>query len=351
MKLNDVYELINSNAVANHCRNINHKFNTEELAVLIFRNKKLSIEEKIDLYKELIEKYPDMEVIERINCDYYKSVKTLIQGEIERLTSLMTMFNTLEDDAIYSYVPFYKSTEEYAYEKAFGNIHKTLKEVISNIEEDINEYDDFLMYHIHKKYLSIDYEITAEYIVKDKLSIIVNIDDNKGGMLDIEGICLNIPTPFKKGDILQFSPVSHYRSGTILQGKGIPFVLDWLITWRENFDAYLAKGNCDSSDMNGYGYYAMNPYNYEKKVVYLDHVYDYDSFEYFDYELEGMQRILKAISSLMTGDIDIMLFLHAYEQIKLEENTNINLNWFTKEGLELAGIIQKKNIEKDAKED
>jgi hypothetical protein len=343
MNLKDMYELINSNAVANHCRSINHKFNTEELAVLIFRNKKLNVEEKIAAYKELIENHPDMEVIERINCDYYSSVKTMIQGEINRLTSLITAFNKSEEDIIYSYVPFYKSTEEYASETAFYNTHKTLKKVTDNIEEAIKEYDDFLMYHIHKKYLSKDYIITAEYIVKDKMSIMVNIDDSKGEMLDIEGICLNIPTPFKKGDILQFSPVSHYRNGTILQGRGIPFVLDWMITWREKFSEYLAKGNCDSSDMNGYGYYAMNPYNHEKKVVYLDHVYDYDSFEYFDHELEGMERILKAISSLMNEDIDIMLFLHAYEQIKLEENTNVNLNWFTKEGLELAGIIKKSN--------
>lgn len=57
---------------------IEHKFNTEELAVLIYRNKSMDIEEKIKAYQELISDYPDMEVIERINCKHYNSVKDMI---------------------------------------------------------------------------------------------------------------------------------------------------------------------------------------------------------------------------------------------------------------------------------
>ena len=66
--MKDDYNLINSRTIGNYCRSIKHKFNTEELAVLVYRNKKMSIDEKINKYKDLIEHYPDMEVIERINC-------------------------------------------------------------------------------------------------------------------------------------------------------------------------------------------------------------------------------------------------------------------------------------------
>ena len=74
MEVMDVYNLINSKAIQKHCREIKHQFNTEELAVLIYRNKTMSIEEKISSYQELIADYPDMEVIERINCKHYDSV-------------------------------------------------------------------------------------------------------------------------------------------------------------------------------------------------------------------------------------------------------------------------------------
>lgn len=66
----DDYNLINSKAIKNYCRSIQHKFNTEELAVLVFRNYKMSINEKREKYNDLINNYPDMEVIERINCKY-----------------------------------------------------------------------------------------------------------------------------------------------------------------------------------------------------------------------------------------------------------------------------------------
>lgn len=67
-KILDEYDLINSLSIGNYCRKIKHKFNTEELAVLVYRNKRMSIDEKISIYKNLIKNYPDMEVIKRINC-------------------------------------------------------------------------------------------------------------------------------------------------------------------------------------------------------------------------------------------------------------------------------------------
>ena len=50
----DEYDLINSLSIGTYCRKIKHKFNTEELAVLVYRNKRMSIDEKISKYKDLI---------------------------------------------------------------------------------------------------------------------------------------------------------------------------------------------------------------------------------------------------------------------------------------------------------
>ena len=99
----DIYNLINSKAIQEHCRKIGHKFNTEELTVLIYRNKKMSVEDKIKAYQELIEKYEDMEVIERINCKHYDSVKDMIRGEIKRIKELIDILKRDEQDVVYSY--------------------------------------------------------------------------------------------------------------------------------------------------------------------------------------------------------------------------------------------------------
>ena len=105
----DIYNLINSKAIQEHCRKIKHQFNTEELAVLIYRNKRMSIEEKITAYQELITDYPDMKVIERINCKHYDSVKDMIKGEIQRLRNLRQEMQQTDENKIYTNETCYRN--------------------------------------------------------------------------------------------------------------------------------------------------------------------------------------------------------------------------------------------------
>ena len=343
----DVYKLINSKDISEHCRKVKHKFNTEELAVLIFRNRRMSIDEKIIAYKELIEEYLDMEVIERINCKHYDSVKDMIKQEIIRLENLVKELKEEEQNVIYTYIPFYKSNREYRGHE-FNNTYKTFTETYNAVNKEIKEDDDISMYTIKKKSLILDKpKIISEYIVDDNnISKMINIYDSENNWLDIDNICLNIPTPFKKGDILISYSNTPFCNGNILPPhKGYPFVLEWLCTWRENFQELLDRGNFDSSDMQGLGYYISNEDTpYKEGMIYLENNHDYDSWEYFDGELKGMERILKGVSSLLKDEIDIMLFIHAYEAIKMKSDSKTCLNYFTEEGLELAGF-SKEDIE------
>ena len=227
----DIYNLINSKAISEYCRKINHKFNIEEVAVLIHRNDKMSVKEKINAYDEIIKNYEDMEIIERANCKYCDSAKYMIKKEILRLKNLQ-------------------------------------------------EYDQ---------------------------------EEN-----DIDNIFINIPNPFKRGDLLQYN-------NKIL-------VLDWIITDKEKLNEELLKGKYDSMDMYGYCYLVD-----EKGNVYCDDIHNYDSWEYADKELTGMERILKLISNSLKGKIGLDLLLTAYDYIKTDSNVD-NLKFFTDEGLALAGF-------------
>lgn len=111
-------------------------------------------------------------------------------------------------------------------------------------------------------------------------------------------------------------------------------MLEHLITWNNNFQKTLDKGNYDSSDMQGPGYLVS-----DEGELYRDNIFDYDSWEYFEGELQGTERILKAVSSLVKDEIGIDLFINAYECIKNEEKHL--LNRYTTEGLKLAGLTTK----------
>lgn len=206
----DVYNLINSKAIQKHCREIKHHFNTEELAVLIYRNKTMSIEAKISAYQELIEDYPDMEVIERINCKHYDSVKDMIKGEIERIKELVKILKAAEQDVVYSYNywcnSYYRIIEG---KNEYRDIYKTFEEVQELINEEIkkDEEKEIISFCITKRTVSKQdkYTLRAEYMLDENRNLrMVNIYDFESDWLDISNICLNIPTPFKKRRFISF---------------------------------------------------------------------------------------------------------------------------------------------------
>lgn len=339
----NIYRLINSKAIQEYCRKIKHQFNILELAVLIYRNKRMSIEEKISAYKELIADYPDMKMIKKYRPQNYDTVKAMIKGEIERIENLVNILKTDEQDVIYTYNYYCKSIYDNGIiegKDEYRDVYKTLKGVQELIEQDIKEDEEkeILSFAIRKRTISSNkkkYEIRAEYILDENRNLkLVNIYDFESNYLDISMICLNIPTPFKEGDLLIATSDTPFSEGYVLDNKRFPFVLDNLITWRDNFQEALDRGCYDSSDMGGTGYSITD----EGKLC-LDNIFDYDSWEYYEGELEGSERILKAVSNLIKGEISIDLFLQSYEYIKSENE--ISLNLYTPKGLELAGLTKR----------
>jgi len=340
----DGYQLINSKAISEHCRKINHKFNTEELAVLIYRNKRMNVNEKITAYQELINAYPDMEVIQRINCKHYNSVKDMIREEIIRIQGLREILEKDEEDVVYTYNSWYGSGSNPIRERKdeYRDIYKTFKEVQKEIDNELQEDEEkeIISFRIRKRQFSKEskYNIGAEYKVNNNRKLeMINLYDFNSECLNISNICLNIPTPLKKGDLLVATSQTPFGEGYVLDYERFPFVLDNLITWNEQFQERLKKGNFDSSDMQGPGYIID-----DNNELFWDNVFDYDNWEYFEGELKGIDRLLKTVSSLLKGEIDITLFISAYEYIKSEDNSKALFSYFTEEGLQKAGLNLRK---------
>ncbi len=331
-EIKDDYNLINSRAISDYCRSKKHRFNTEELAVLVYRNKRISVKEKIEKYNDLIKNYPDMEVIERINCEHYDSVKTLIKNEIQRLKILNKKYEQDDENSIYTWTEYNKSTKKYEHRNDLENTFRTYKEVIKDIQNYIKEFDDTISFSITKKYFDKRKKnIRAEYIVKEKNVILINLVEEGNDFLDIEGIFVNMPTPFKKGDILISD--SLFGSWKNYNDWDNVFVLDYLCTWRDNLTEMLKRGNYDSSDMIGYGYYLVE----DSTEFVRDHKWDYDSFEYYEGEFKGRYRILKGISNFIKEKIGLELFVHTYDLYKTEFKNEMP-ECYTDEGLQLAGM-------------
>ena len=331
-EIRDNYDLINSTAIRDYCRKIKYQFNTEELAVLVYRNKTMDIFEKISKYQDLIDNYPDMEVIERINCEHYDSVKVMLKNEIERNKKTYEDFVKKDENSVYTWDEYNRTTKEYSrsYE-IINNLKKTYEETYKSVKDYINEFDDTISFIITKKFFGENERlIYAHYSVIDKTPKLVKIYDKKDDFLDIDNIFVYMPTPFKKGDIL----ISENPSRCNYGDNGEIFVLEYLRTWQPNIKEYLAKGNCDSSDMSGSGYYLYD----NKAQIILEDKWDYDSFEYYEGNIEGNNRILKAISSYLKGEIGMELLIHAYDVFKIESINKTMPDFYTEEGLKKAGF-------------
>ncbi len=335
-KLDD-YDLINSKSIGDYCRKIGHKFNTEELAVLVYRNKKMDIFEKISKYQDLIDNYPDMEVIERMNCKHYNSVKTMIKNEIDRIKELYQDFIG-EDDCIYGWSDWNRNGySNYEIDNAKG----TYIEIESEIKNLINEYNDIDCFSIKKIYhdgpevifRDKEKKIIANYRVINKIPKIMEIMKFSEEMSDLEGIFVNIPVPFKRGDILINGNDISYKNLENDERYCI-FVLDSLTIWDERIKDKDFTRNLDMIDMMGNGYYLVD----QTPKFILDHQMDYDSFEFYEGELSGTNRILKLISSFLKGKIDnLELFITAYESFKHDYESQMP-DIFIDEYLKLAGF-------------
>lgn len=321
------YDLINSKAISEHCKNIRHKFNIEELAVLIYRSKQIDIVEKIHTYDELINNYEDISMIKHLHCGPYNSVKECIKQEIDRLNDVYSNLKTSNEDSYYQLGAHYVSSGRF---DNSSRVYRTYEDVIKAVTEEIEEDNDISRFRIIKKSFSTEDDITAEFYVKNQELKLVYIYDSNNSYPDFASIFVNLPTPFKKGDLLYSNSNTPFWNGFIPSYNNV-FCLNWMITWEDDFENKLLKGCLDDSDMIGSGYYI-----FEDDLV-QEHCYEYDNWEFYDGKLTDMERILKGVSDLIQDKIEIDLFLQAYNVMRQESIKN-HLEMYTDEGLMLAGF-------------
>lgn len=153
-----------------------------------------------------------------------------------------------------------------------------------------------------------------------------------------DGMRFDFPTPFKRGDII-YNPGELSRAD--FERDYGPCVLEEEIPIRHCVEQWKKSSGGDSSDMVVHGLFQR-----EDGTVFAECTANYMNFEYYRGKLDGKKRILMAISNYFKDEISLELLLNAYHTIiaeeQLEDSRPFNI---TKEGLELAGISERKNTE------
>lgn len=333
----DIYSYINSKAIADHCRKINHIFSPLDTAYLIYASQSHTLPEKYEAWNELIETMPDMELKGRRWTPHFDSLHEFLKQHMQIQRKYIDMFYQNEPDCIYSYEVLYSGDERYCEDdRIYSNFASCYDALKADIDDLVGFYTerkseiDVLDIRVTKRWINnaqdessrsiklcIDYN-NAPVEIRDTFSVIS--DDDYDILNAFEGLWPEIPTPFRKGDIL-IDNISY------LSDK-IPFVLEDIPYWDEDGQhqkvVNFLREEGDSSDL------ITSIYGIDKDgSIWHGHGPSYLNLEYCDKPLEGTERILTAISNHLKGELSFEYLLLAYEIMKGEADVKEKQAWMS----------------------
>ncbi len=335
----DVFRFINSNAVRNHLKEIGYKFSGFEAAWLVWNCRTATIKERHAAWNEIIETYPDEEYKGR-QIYFSKSVylHSMLNEYMEQQRRTIDFVS--EEPVPGSFIYRYRLiSKEGIVVCDYDFFFPTLESVLSDIRQDISKYDGFAL--VEK--CSADGEPNfARIIVNSSGEIIRAISD----FIDLDeedhavsccflNMDLIFPVPYHIGDILYDPGISNHDAV-----RGFVF----LSTQEKPLSStpFVFTG-CGINETVPYDdrSYPCGFFQFNDGAICKHFATDHTSLEFYpEEELKGVRRTLKALSSLVRGDIDEVNFANVFAYILADERTKQldPCRYLTKDEIWLAGL-------------
>lgn len=318
----DIYGVINSKAISEHCRKINHQFSPLEMAYLVYLNDTMLMEEKHTAYQDIISNQPDMEIKKRHRTPAFASLHSFLKQYMDIEKRYLDLFYADELACVYSFEILYEDDSEYSTDE---RIFRSWNDCCNAIKLECEEYDDLAIIDIRikKQWINEDGDKYPKLMRAsfDKNIVPMNIWDERFVFSEedwevwnaFDRMWFNIPVPFKEGDIV----VERKGRGIQTSSTTNPVVLNYIAAWHKRI-VERHKESGDSSDYNTgvYGVYDDGTfYNFEGPYSYLD-------LEYYDGEFVGKDKFLVSVSNFLKGDNDLELLIRSYDVLKNEHRAN-----------------------------
>jgi len=309
----DIYNYINSPDVAEYCRKIGKTWNTCEMAVIIDRCYCL-LEEKHKAFRELISSYPDMPSIPNLHGISFSSIHDTLVKKMTYENWLIEVFNTSETNVVYTYKTGNIKGDKYINDGIFSSI-----DYVTSYVSDSYENNEANYVRVNRSYINReDSIIEAEYNFTGNLYWIRmwngGSEFNEMQVLDLaELFYIDIPVPFKKGDVLIMAEKFPYYNE--------PFVLEGCIHEDDEKTKLMA---IDGSDMIAWGFFVN-----ENGILHGDHTTSYDSLVYYNGKFEGNYRLLHYLNLYFNEKLGLPEFVAMQNRIMIEKilNHNLHINW------------------------
>ena len=347
----DIYNFLNSRDVRKYLQDINYEFTPEQALYVILHNRTKSVKEKHQALTELAESYPDFMLEKRRSHIKPQPLKQYAERYIAIQNRVIEEFFKKESDCYYS-ARFLAYEDFCKWEQPFSDFESAF-----NAHSDYSE--ETILIEIEKTHIETGKTICLT-LLPDKtvteIYYVTSLSDEDDAILRYpEWMWVNIPVPFKHGDVVfnverkndqyltaqDLMVVDTLNSWTVEDYKANGFINSKKYSFNSaNFDGidnrianYKEYG--DESDMCVVGKIV-----FESGIISYDHVWTYLDFEYYRGDYNGDKAIIKLLSNYYKCEIDEELLLNAYFIIRSElaADRKSTLRLYTNEGAVLAGL-------------
>ena len=319
----NIYNFFNSPDVAEYCQSIGHTFNAIESAVMISQSDSRTLAEKHAAYRVIIAEYPDMELPVGSNHNHIPSFHKVLSEIITYEEAIIAKFLEVEPGTVY------RALIDNHHREIFTTYEKALSDSLDYIKSD--EEDDSLFanptanshFTIRKKYLDIgsEKEMMATTSRNGELMSInhrgvIEWDKNDDYDVDyiLESIYIDVPVPFKKGDLVEVGGIGHLFGRSESPYGGVYVLVDICRNNEEQHKRMLLRN--DLMDMTADIYYE------EDGSIECEVMHFYPDLRYCKRELTGETRILKYVSFYMQEKICLCSLLKMQKYFMLDEKLN-----------------------------
>ena len=307
----NIYDFFNSPDVAEHCQSLGHTFNAVESAIMINQSDARTLAEKHEAYKAIIAEYPDMELEEALNHGHIKSFHKALGDILTYEEKILDTFLTPEPGAVYQTMFYYKTRRNPSGGELFTTFDNALSDAVNAINDD-DKYSSHCC--IYKKFPDSEYYINArvhsgKIIRLCDYGIVARVPRGRDDELELlESCCVDIPVPFKQGDLLEIS--DELQGGFV--SSPVVCVLQSLPKDNPKIAADLLSMG-DISDMHAGFFYE------DEGVVACESGLFYPDLQYCRKELDGETRILKYMSLYLQDKICLCTLLKIQKLLLAEK--------------------------------
>ncbi len=209
----NVLEFINSNTVRKHLQSINYKPDSLTAAFIVWQSKSHTLAEKDKAFKWIIENMPDMPIPAHENHAERESLHEFLEEYMWTLSMYIQSFEVGEPNEVYDFSAYYGAPDnEWCYdENLYSSYEKAVESAVSTLAEENQEWTTearSILFKIRRRLIDIeacsDYLYLTPNLEPYKLCMDIIMSDEDYEVLHLfENLCLPIPHPFKKGDIIR----------------------------------------------------------------------------------------------------------------------------------------------------